>query len=791
MNKLLFTLVAFLATVGLHAEQVTKQEALQKAQQFMPDKKFKGPRSFARSESATDGEPFYIFNAEGNNGFVIVSGDDRTQPILGYADNGQLSVDNLPPSLKYWLDEYEQQMKCLQNQTVAFTRGLTTTKRKTVEPLIQTEWGQDEPYNTKCPLVYNSLTQKKEYSVTGCVATAMAQVMYYWKYPVAATSVIPAYKTSSLKIRVPELPSVVFDWNHMQPTYSGNEKGTSVDAVATLMRYCGQAMEMDYSLDQSGAAASTANMVKYFGYAKTARRVSRYSHTSSEWENLIYNEVSAGRPVIYSGRSIYGGHSFVCDGYKDGYFHLNWGWGGMSNGFFLLGLANPDNMGIGGGTSQDGYTMEQYAVLGLEPEKGEPEIQQFYAYFPNELETTQFSRVSKSDNFSGVSLPGGVFFQYDNTDQTGECTFETAWGLYQQGGLLKVLGASKPVTLKNYYVTLNNSTFSFGSGLSDGHYQFRQMFRLKGSSEWHLCETMGIIFVDAVISANTLTLRKSAEDAFTSDIKINNVTYSSSSFEVGRPVEVTVNLTNNGDSYQELIRLTCGDQFTIVCGSVEQGQTGEVKLHFTPNQEGQMTVNFSTDWNGKNIVHSETIMVEAPKPQSLSAKVTVPGLVDGVLTGTTLKVNASVTNNGTNTYENVIQLHLFQNTEDPASMSISGPLVKTTSVMTTIQPGEKKNIGFIVDGLNLDYNYFYIITYQSSGNQVNFSLPWNSIRFSLTEEVVKSGDVNNDTKVNAEDVSVIVRRILAGEYSKITDLNNDNKVDAADIVLLIKMIQGK
>lgn len=200
MKKLLFLLLAFMATVAMNAEQVSRQQALQKAQQFMPGKQFGQAKSFARGDSPTDMEPFYIFNAKGQKGFVIVSGDDRTEPILGYSDKGEITEKNMPENLKYWLECYEIQMKSLDQAKAAGSRGTTRTASKTaVAPLIQAHWDQGAPYNYMCPSVIN-VTQGGENKVayidygkpgydannrciTGCVATAMAQVMYYWKWP--------------------------------------------------------------------------------------------------------------------------------------------------------------------------------------------------------------------------------------------------------------------------------------------------------------------------------------------------------------------------------------------------------------------------------------------------------------------------------------------------------------------------------------------------------------------------------------------------------------------------------
>ena len=572
----------------------------------------------------------------------------------------------------------------------------------------------------------------------------------------------------------------------------GASTDASATAVATLFRYCGQAVEMNYSLGGSSASLLPYDMAEAFGYSKNAKRLSRSMYSSSDWEDMIYNDISEKHPVIYGGSSISSGHQFIVDGYDgSGLFHMNWGWSGMGDGYYVLSLANPDELGVGGGSSLDGYSKDQHAIIGLKPGKaGEVEIPQVYGEFDGKLVKSKFSRTSASEDFTGISLPGFVFFQYENTDQTDDCTLEMGWGLYKDGTLLKVLGVSGPVTLNYIYnADLNNSAFSFGKGLADGQYQFRQMYRLQGSTEWQLCKSqydyLGspmILFIEAVVSGNNLTLRQSETDEYTSKITVNSVSFYPTSLEVGKPVEVTVNLTNNGDSYQELVYLSLGGQKTVVCGSVEPGQTGNVKLHLKPTKAGTMPLKVLTGYNGTKEVWSESVTVEAAKPQSLSATVTTPGLVKNVLTGTTLRVNASITNNGSSAYENGILLRLFENTAPPGSFIISGSMVREKSVSAQIKPGKTKDVEFTIADLDPGVNYFANLYYYSAGSEIDLYVVY---PFTPTEV---PGDLTGDFVVDKNDIAVIIQLIMVGKYNKKADLNNDNKVNAADLVLLIKKV---
>lgn len=597
-----------------------------------------------------------------------------------------------------------------------------------------------------------------------------------------------------------ELPETTFKWDQMKATYDGKETDASAEAVAELMRYCGQAVNMDYNIGGSEAALSPCHLAEYFGFRKNVKQVMRYHYSETDWERMIYQELSAEdgpRPVLYSGKSNSGGHQFIVDGYDgNGLFHMNWGWGGMSDGYYVLSLANSDELGAGGGTSKDGYSMIQSAMIGLIPDDGEDEKPQFYAGFYKEnLEQDVFTRGSASEDFTDVNLPGSVFFQFNDpyiAAGTYSCTFELGWGLYQNGIRKKVLGVTDPILSGNNYVEYHEIPFSFGSGLADGKYQFRLLYRLDGSSDWQLCENHGLVFVDAVISDNKLTLRKSSESEYTSGVKINEVTFSSTDFEVGKPVEVTVNLTNNGDSFQEIISFWAGDKrVTLVCGSVEPGKTGTVKLHFTPAKSGETTFSISTDapklLSDAKVVWSKDVTVSAPKSQSLSGTMVIDNFDDkkGILYGTTLNMTVNVKNEGTNTYDNAIVLNLFKIVPGEEYH----PIFKSKSVMANIKPGETKPVVLTISGLNLDDRYFYYVSYSSSGEDVTLDLPWTRVPFSLTEEPeAKEGDVTAEGEVDDDDVAAIVQLIMTGQYDEKADLNGDEKVDAADLVLLLKII---
>jgi hypothetical protein len=273
---------------------------------------------------------FYVFNASDSSCFVIVAGDDRAEEILAYGD-GVLDMDSLPCNVQYWLEGYCRQLETLHAHPEASRRQQQRQDTLIIEPLVTARWNQTRPYNDMCPLLDG------KHCVTGCVATAMAQVMHRWKFPPMAPA-LAAYTTSQNKIAVPALPQVELQWDEMLDTYLANNYTESqATAVATLMRYCGQSCKMDYGTSSGAFQVNELAGMKLFGYNVSSTLLVRYNYTDAEWEEMLLEDLQAGRPVLYGGENASGiCHAFVIDGYDGSRYHANWGWGGMADGYFAL-----------------------------------------------------------------------------------------------------------------------------------------------------------------------------------------------------------------------------------------------------------------------------------------------------------------------------------------------------------------------------------------------------------------------------------------------------------------------
>ncbi len=355
------------------AQHVSVEQAREKATEFFKGKASNGTNSSARkamkqrSEAkltlANQDATYYVFNVGESQGFVIVSGDERTTPVLGYADKGRFEEGNLPEGLKQLLGQYQSEMKMLNEMGVqnAVPRNLSETKRPAIEPLLRTAWGQDDPYNRMCP----------EQSVTGCVATATAQIMDYHHWPTATTATIPGYTTSTSQYEIPDLEPTTFDWEQIARHEKGMEEqitAESCDAVAKLMYYVGASLEMDYTTWESGSSQFMAvpALQQYFDY--DAYLLERDAKSSLFWDDILYNELSQGRPILYVGNnnSLLSAHAFVCDGYDgEGRFHFDWGWDGDENGYFVP-TAFSVNTGLGS-WPVEGFSAWQCIIGGIRP----------------------------------------------------------------------------------------------------------------------------------------------------------------------------------------------------------------------------------------------------------------------------------------------------------------------------------------------------------------------------------------------------------------------------------------
>lgn len=313
---------------------------------------------------------YYAFDKADGNGFVIVSGDDRTDPILAITDEGSFDKDTPNPGFNWWLEAMTTSMQRIaEGETTA---EQAQEKITAVAPLIKTRWNQGTPFNNVCPIdtAKGCTGDTPQRSVTGCVATALAQILYYWQYPKTVSAIVKYTDKGNQKYHYPverevNLANYPFDYAKMRTNYDSNIewKEEETKDIANLMYVCGIGMYMNYCKTESGTNINSEQLNQIFGYDKSCRSIERVSFTADEWIKTLAAELEAGRPILYRA-SKEGGHQFVCDGIdEDGKIHFNWGWGGHGDGFYDIRVLQPF-------TTMQGYTTNQAAVIGITPDKG-------------------------------------------------------------------------------------------------------------------------------------------------------------------------------------------------------------------------------------------------------------------------------------------------------------------------------------------------------------------------------------------------------------------------------------
>ena len=350
MKKHLLTLFALLLGLNsLNANPVNLEKAKNIGQKFASVKINKELNSndlqLVYTGTSQRGEAcFYVFNA-GTTGFVIVSADDRFRPIVGYSNEGTFATENMSPELAFYLDKIieartSRNVVLFDNteqewQSVATTgKLLSRNGGRSVDYICQTKWNQDSPYNLYAPEA-NGGPGGRCYA--GCVATAMSQVMKRWDHPAHGTG-SHSYYCFGYGMQSANFGATTYDWEHM-PNRLGGATQEEIEAVALLMYHCGVSVEMGFGPDGSGASSWDVPYAirHYFSYSNQAEMKGRDEFTLFNWQNMLKEQFDLGWPVYYSGYSDSGGHAFVCDGYDDDdLFHFNWGWGGSSDGWFVI-----------------------------------------------------------------------------------------------------------------------------------------------------------------------------------------------------------------------------------------------------------------------------------------------------------------------------------------------------------------------------------------------------------------------------------------------------------------------
>lgn len=362
MKRLLTFALLLGLSLPMLAEHVDSQKARIVAETVLQDKQLT-PLSLGRFNN------FYVFN--GGNSFVLVAADDCARPILAYSKDFSFKAENMPENIQGWLNSLNEEIQEGIDRKLEATEAICQEwnlllqgskpepkHRAEVKALVKTHWDQYEPYNNNCP----------DGSLTGCVATVMAQLMKYWEWPAKGVG-SHQYTHATYGPISANFGNTTYDWDNMVDEVSWDGPEVQQRAVATLMYHCGVSVDMDYSPDGSAAFSEdvAGALSTYFDYNSNDIQWKTVADLgTTAWLTLLKTELNAGRPMLYRGQSDGGGHAFICDGYDpNDYLHFNWGWSGFCDGYYAFGALDPGAGGSGSGAGS--YNEKNSAVVGIHP----------------------------------------------------------------------------------------------------------------------------------------------------------------------------------------------------------------------------------------------------------------------------------------------------------------------------------------------------------------------------------------------------------------------------------------
>lgn len=387
MKKIVFLAltVLFLSAVESKANPVDEATARKVAATFMQSCGITvEPSDLTDLTASTPFTEFYVFTLSNAGGFVLVAGDDNTEPILGYAIRNRFDAANIPPHVMSWLQNYETEIahnrshpaasKSARDQWNQLQEGHVAMCKASVDPMLTTTWSQSPYYNNLCP--YDTANDGR--AVAGCTATATGQIMKYFGYPTTGYGSC-TYTHKRLGVLSADYGNTTYKWDSMPTALNGSSSEAQVEAVATLLYHIGVAVSMDYSANGSGGKTasygnggepSSENAFKYnFKYSPYVWTAFICDYDLAGWKQLMKDELNAGRPILYAGYDKkQDGHAFIVDGYNSyGLFHLNWGWGGNFDGNYKINNLNPSQ-----GNNNSGYHFDYFstATVGIEPYPG-------------------------------------------------------------------------------------------------------------------------------------------------------------------------------------------------------------------------------------------------------------------------------------------------------------------------------------------------------------------------------------------------------------------------------------
>lgn len=770
MKRIYFLLLALVILTSAEAGPVTLNQAKEKARVFALKKGLPQNRELkmvnlnkkkAKSVAQSEISDYYIFNRGDKQGFVIVGGDESAPDILGYSDTGAIDPETMPENMKNWLQSYSDQIQYLAKHPSMRIKRNTNKNvevaREPVEQLCTSEWHQIQPYNQTAQ------------HFTGCVPTAMAQLLYYYRKTTVKKTLkdIPGYTTRYTEEEIPTIPAgTVLDWDNMLDHYSSKgDDATEVQkkAVADLMYYCGVACEAEYGYPNETPAYDgmiSSSLKEYFGFDEKGVYVSKDNYEIDEWDRLLYNELSHSRPVIYGGSSTSGGHSFIIDGFDgESLYHVNWGWGGGGNGYYRLSVLEAnDHDGDEGHSISSGFVSGQKALLyaapvvedeplifeenGVDAEFGEVTGNKFYCRFTNRTG-------SKQSFYFG--------FAYKTADDR---VVPFYWRPYSS-----IVSHN---SMNGFTVEMRDSYFK---GLEPRTYQIIPIYKIEGSDEWMECNHSDQVYGLLVWDGQTVkSVDYHNEEVVKPELTIREVNFSGSGIvKKNQSLDLVVDCSNadfKGVLYMFMSTTEeMGTSPRKACTIIHKGDSQGVRFKYYPQEAGTYNFWITTDNAGTEVigkyVHEITENPESTDLQITSVEVdnldsTTLNSTVKTLYGSSIKVNLTVKNPTNYPFSGVLYFYFRSSGYENGSYNVS----KYEAGEVTIPAGETKELSYIYEGalvnryyqfdmMNLSDSKHYthnkfktyklckgIVLYKSDGTKTARAVPSNNAYRMEDDEVV-------------------------------------------------------
>lgn len=590
MKKIILLSAALALGAGFaNAEQITESQAAAIAGKFIKIDKRQRSITPAGSNAA-----YYVFNSSATNGgFVIVSGDDRFPEVIGYSTEGHFDSQDMPTALSDGLRSFTTYVNAVRDGKAVATPVELKDAEPVVAPMLRSNWDQDTPYNNYTPID----SKNNIHCPTGCAATAVAQVLYYHKYPATgfgSFSYESAYGTLST-----DFSAHNYDWDNMLPNYSDDHTDAQATAVAQLMSDVGISLKMNYNPLGSGAYETdiAEAMAQHFGY-KT-ETVYRETMPDAEFTARLKSALDRHLPVAFCGASLSSGHEFVLDGYDtNGYFHVNWGWSGISDGYFSLYDLFPPMMGIGGGT--DGFDLQQSFVV-MEPGDNCPQpfdqrrlrLTTNYWVFsessmPEDKEKDYHSefipsattvakgaeatvKVTNIANSNTVPYTGSAKLAV--TDLEGNIVARSKEVNVNITGVINARGFSAATVMANITFDVKDALAS----LADGEYQLKLITRQTGYEEW--VDAISFCRLNASVTGDKVTFSLP-----TDKIEAVSIKHGSKGDDwIYGNTSLRITLRNNSNTFA-LVKLKL---YAKEKGGTEEEELDPVKMYLYPNAYAQ------------------------------------------------------------------------------------------------------------------------------------------------------------------------------------------------------------